>query len=321
MSDNKNLFTIIVITYNSDFSKIKKTLLSILEQEDVEFEIIIADDGSINNNFDSIKSFFTENKFNNFKLVENKKNQGTVKNLISGLNAASGEFIKPISPGDFFYSKKSLKMAQDFIMHDNKEASAYFGRTAYYSFNDNNLKIQTEQSNPHDIQPYLAQNEKKIKNNYFIRLDTILGASVIYKTESLKSHLLQICNFVKFAEDYTLISMLANNEKIKLILNGDNPDFFIWYESDTGISTQKQSKWHKILHDELEKTFKNLCDNKLISPHIYMANFSTSKFLRFFFHIIFDPFFYIKNKFKKANSIGWNNLMPDTSFISHLLEV
>ena len=57
MSDNKNLFTIIVITYNSDFSKIKKTLLSILEQQDVEFEVIIADDGSVNNNFDSYVLF------------------------------------------------------------------------------------------------------------------------------------------------------------------------------------------------------------------------------------------------------------------------
>ena len=321
MADNKITFTILVVTYNSDFSKTKQTLLSILEQEDVKFEIIISDDGSKNNNFDLIKSFFADKSFANYKLVENKENQGTVKNLLSGLNAASCDFIKPISPGDFFYSKKSLKMAEDFIIQDNKEASAYFGRTAYYNFKDNKLNLQSNQSNPHDIRPYLVHNKNKIKKNYFIRLDTILGASVIYKTESLKRYLLQICDFVKFAEDYSMICMLANNEKIKVILNENKPDFFIWYESDTGISTQKQSKWHTILFDELEKTFKYLCEKKLISAHIYMANFSSSNFKRFFFHILYDIIFYIKNKLRKSNSIGWDNSFPDISFISHLLEV
>ena len=315
-------FTILVLTYNSDWIKTKQTLLSILEQENVLFEIVIADDGSQNNNFDKIKELFDDQNFSNYKLIENKKNQGTVKNLISGLKIASGSYIKPISPGDFFYSKNSLKMALNYITNDKQEASAYFGRTLYYILDAKKQIELTNQSNPHDIRPYLIQNIKKIKKNYFIRLDTILGASVIYKTESLRNHLLQICSFVKFAEDYSLICMLSEDENIRLLTDEkNNPEYFICYECDTGISTQKQSKWHTILHNELEKTFKYLYDKKLISSGIYKANFSKSKFQRFIYHIIYDFGFYIKNKIKKSNSTNFKNFLPDTYFLSHLLEV
>ena len=322
MIEEAPFFTVLLLTYNSDWVKIKQTLLSIIEQENVSFEIVISDDGSKENNSDKIIHFFEENNFTKFKIVQNQNNQGTVQNILSGLKVVSGEFVKPISPGDFFYSKDSLKKAYDYILKDNKQASAYFGRTAYYSLNDNKPIIQTGLSHPHDIRPYQKQNYRKIKRNYFIRHDTILGASVIYHTEAFKNHLLNLSDFVKFAEDYSLISILASNQKIKLITNETNTeDFFIWYESATGISTQKQSKWHEILYSELEKTFRYLYENKLISHSIYDSNFSPSKIKRFSIHITKDTFFYIKNKLIKTKSIGFDNLNPDSSFLTHLLEV
>ncbi|MBR5401585.1 MAG: glycosyltransferase [Treponema sp.] len=321
MDKTRNLITVLLLTYNSSWIKTKQTLLSIIEQENVLLEIIVSDDGSQENNFTNIQSFFSKHNFNNFKLVNNQKNQGTVKNILSGLQVASGEYVKPISPGDFFYSKDSLQKAVSFIQKDNNSASAYFGKSAYYSQCNNTVLLDEEKSNPIDIRPYLINDTQEIKRNYFIRLDTILGASVIYKRDSFVNHLSYLSEFVTFAEDYSLISLLANNETIKLLTDEKNdPFYFIWYESDTGISTQKQSKWHTILFNELNKTFKSLCDKKLISNGIYKANFSTSKIQRFYYHLTKDMVFYIKNKFKKASCIGWNNEKPDTLLITHLLE-
>ena len=38
-------FGVVVCCYNPDFEKLKKTIISIVNQKDVSFEIIISDDG------------------------------------------------------------------------------------------------------------------------------------------------------------------------------------------------------------------------------------------------------------------------------------
>ena len=50
------LITVIVTTYNSH-KKLKKVIESLTVQSDSEFEIIIADDGSSEKNFDNTKKF------------------------------------------------------------------------------------------------------------------------------------------------------------------------------------------------------------------------------------------------------------------------
>ena len=46
-----------------------------------------------------VKEYFENNEFNNYKLVFNPVNKGTVYNTYSGLLAAEGKYIKFISPG------------------------------------------------------------------------------------------------------------------------------------------------------------------------------------------------------------------------------
>ena len=41
--------SVVVLTYNPDLNDLKKTLRSIMLQDGVDFEIVIADDGSKNN--------------------------------------------------------------------------------------------------------------------------------------------------------------------------------------------------------------------------------------------------------------------------------
>ena len=50
--------SVIVCTYNSKWEKLKSTLLSILSQRDISFEIIIADDGSEIQCLDRAKKYF-----------------------------------------------------------------------------------------------------------------------------------------------------------------------------------------------------------------------------------------------------------------------
>ena len=54
------LFSVLLVTYNSDLSDIFKTLNSIINQEFKHFEIVLSDDGSEDNKFKQIEEFMKE---------------------------------------------------------------------------------------------------------------------------------------------------------------------------------------------------------------------------------------------------------------------
>ncbi len=319
MQNNEPFFSVLVVTYNSEWNKTKQTLLSIIRQDKVSFEVVIADDGSKNNNFDKIDEIFRENNFGNYKLVSNKENQGTVKNFLSGLEVCSGQYVKPLSPGDFFYSYLSLYNALQFIK--SNKASVYFGTPAFYSRIDNKqIMIPTEPANPKDLRPYLNNNDKLIKHNYFTHHDSIIGATVIYEKKSIKKYLLILSNFVKYAEDYSIYLMLANNEKIRYLQFSNDNNFFIWYEYNSGISTLKESKWHKILCDELSETFIYLVNNNFLPPIYYTHGFSKWKILRFLSKLILNPIYYFRKKILHLNpKQGWSKKSPDINMLEKFL--
>ena len=49
------LFSVLLVTYNSELSDIFKTLTSIINQEFKHFEIVLSDDGSEDNKFKQIE--------------------------------------------------------------------------------------------------------------------------------------------------------------------------------------------------------------------------------------------------------------------------
>lgn len=319
MQNKEPVFSVLVVTYNSEWNKTRQTLLSIIQQEKVSFEVVIADDGSKNNNFDKITELFKEKSFINYKLVANKENKGTVRNFLTGLDVCSGQYIKPLSPGDYFYNNCSLYNSLQYIK-ENK-ASVYFGTPAFYSRIDNEqIIIPTEPANPKDLRPYLNNNDKLIKHNYFTHNDSIIGATVIYEADSIKKHLITLSSFVKYAEDYVIYLMLANNEKIRYIQFTKDEMFFVWYEYNSGISTQNNSKWHQILCDELSNTFKYLVDNKSINQIYYNRRFSKSQITRFLSNLLLNPIYYIKTRFLHLNlKKAWPKISPDINIIDEII--
>ena len=83
MKNDYNI-TVVVLTYNPVWEKLRATLKSIVEQQDVHLQVVITDDGSKNNHFDKVELFFKEIGFDDFKLISNKNNEGTVINLYRG---------------------------------------------------------------------------------------------------------------------------------------------------------------------------------------------------------------------------------------------
>lgn len=266
--DNYNI-TVMILTYNSSIEKTFQTIDSVIKQKKVNLQIVIADDGSLKNNFEEIESYLRGFNFFNYKLVSSKHNQGILKNYIKGLMHSDYAMVKPLSPGDFLYNEESLYNALRYI-DSSLPGTVYFGKLIYYGNEEKELKIYKNYCNPYNINPFIKQDYRKIKRNYFIDLDFISGASLIFNKEKFLPYLIEISKYVKYAEDYALIEILAYGEKIIPILDRDNNFMpFVWYECNTGISTSSHSKWKKILDEECYQVFKRLTEKNLISKGIF----------------------------------------------------
>lgn len=278
-------FSVIVLTYNSDLEKLKNTLYSIVIQENVSFEVIVADDGSKQNYQLELEHFFEKWKFSNYKIIMNKVNQGTVQNLKSGLMVAEGRYIKDISAGDYLYDRNTLKNIKDFLEYERYDF--IFGKAAFYSKNENGYKIHKRHS-PTELSVYRKNNKKKIMRNYFLYQDYVLGASFVFKLELIKEAVNKIEKYVKYCEDSSALCMLADDRKFGFL-----DKYIVWYEYGTGISTTSNNKWKKIIFDENKKVFEMLAPKSNLIKKAYKYNYCgfSNRYLNIIRKIVLSPLF------------------------------
>lgn len=234
MDSNLYDISVIVCCYNPDILKLKNTLMSVINQDGVKFEIVITDDGSNSFPQEWVVSFFEEHMFNDYKLVLNEKNVGTVLNILSATKHVNSNYIKIISPGDYFYDKNSLKKYYE-VLNDSK-SDMVFSKAVYY--NQNNI---INISSP--AYPKIFKN-MKLDRNIIVFNDYILGAAIASKKDNLIFCLNKICGSVLYVEDIplTFISLLCK-KKVTAI-----PEYLIWYEYGYGISTSG-------INDRLKKDY------------------------------------------------------------------
>lgn len=153
------------------------------------------------------------------------------------------------------------------------------------SYNVKERVLFPEKHNPIDYEPYIKNDEMKIRFNYLVRHDYILGANFVTKRELQLNYLLKIENYVKYAEDCSFIWMIAAGCRVKYI---NIP--FIWYEYGTGISTQGSDKWEKILYEDNRSAYKLIYNAECIKKWIYDISYSENKIIKSILRcIIFGP--------------------------------
>lgn len=90
-------FSVIIPVYNAE-SKIERCLESILNQEFLDYEIILADDGSADNSAEICKAY--ADKYSNIQFVS-KSNGGAASARNCGLDYAQGEYVLFVDSDDF----------------------------------------------------------------------------------------------------------------------------------------------------------------------------------------------------------------------------
>lgn len=324
MSDTP-FFSVLMLTYNSSWDKTRQTLYSVLVQKDVSFEIVIADDGSDENNFEKIRDYLASWNFTAYSLVANERNQGIVRNFNSGLVLCKGEYIKPLSPGDFLYDENTLSACCEAIK--GNDVAVYFGRAFFYSREADTVKIFADKANPRDLRPYLKNNARKIKWNYLFRCDQILGASVIYKKDIFQKYFSEIMPILKYAEDLTIRFMIANNEKVECLdtsMEASGCHGLLWYEYASGISTSGDARWPRLYYEDSKNVFLLLKEKRLIPYWLYELHYSDNKIKRLFILLFYAPMEFawrcIPRKYRLWLK-GWNKKTCNIDKLKKILDV
>ena len=245
------------------------TLNSIINQENVSFELIIADDGSIESNKDLIEAYAKKRQVANFHFVANPINQGTVKNCLSGLAVASGKYVYLISPGDYLFDKDTL--SEFYTYAHNHNADICFGNTQCYKEQGGSFELVN------DRLPRFPRIYNWKFSNYLIgRIglvygQRIFGPAYLRKTEVIVEYLEKIKGQIIYMED-TPTTLLY-------LLDGNHLTYFdryvVWYEHEAGITSSDGGGMNpRIAKDNqsFEEMLKNDYANNRIVRSKYFCN-------------------------------------------------
>ncbi len=215
-------FSVIICCYNSDYEKLKKTLISIAKQKNVSYEIIISDDGSKDRAIEQIKAWVDEHNISNVRYNFLPENIGTVRNILSAVKVAQGKYVKTISPGDYLFDEYSLQ--QYLNKFNSDDYKLVFSRAIYYTQDRKMLKFYN---------PVASGTESWfMRKNVCQFADCFLGATFAAQREYVLPLLQEITGVVLLLEDYPLTYLtLSSGQKIGYV----NKDL-VWYECETGVS-------------------------------------------------------------------------------------
>lgn len=244
-------FTVLLITYNAKLPQIYMTIDSIIQQRFDDFELVIADDGSKENHFTELAAYLDEKGFSKYILVGNEKNQGTVKNLLSGLAQTNGKYVKFISPGDTLYDENTLQQVYEFM--EREQCEGCFGLIRGYQWNEAGERQEVGYYHPFDINAYRCGDCKRIIRNLVLYSDNVCGASICYKTDYALEYMQRISPFVLYEEDIFQVLAAVEGRELKLY-----DDYMIWYEIGTGITTQKKSGFEEKIRQDVERFYLEL---------------------------------------------------------------
>lgn len=111
----------IIPTYKK-FEYLKEALDSVFLQDYPKIELIVADDGSDNIDLNDINNYIKNNKKANiidYKVITQKKNVGTVKNMNAAIKKCSGNIIIPLAADDKFYNEHVISLIVERFISTN----------------------------------------------------------------------------------------------------------------------------------------------------------------------------------------------------------
>lgn len=247
----------VVATYNPNWDSLIATLDSIINQVGVDFEIIIADDGSTIKFIENIYKYFDDKNFKEYSIVVHEHNVGTCINMYDGICKSSGELIKLISPGDFLFANDTMARWVEYC--NCNKYKICFGNFVAYDGNDRARHTIEVCERPVNKQIYSRKdNFRARKINYLLMYDVPVGATFLATKDIMLKYMSKIIGKVKYAEDFSYRLMVLDD-----IILGMYDKPVVYYEYGTGVSTTCDNKWSERLSEDLRQLDGVILENNL----------------------------------------------------------
>lgn len=240
---------VVLITYNPEFSSLISSLNSIINQKQVDYELIISDDGSKIDFFNQIELFLLENNFYDFKIIRHETNQGTVRNFLDGVDACDAEYIKGLGQGDMLFNDEALHSLYNYAK-DNR-AELCISKYVNFKIANNEVSVLSKIRFPQCDKAYC--NANKLKKYYLLYGDVVSGVSTCYLKSTLIKYLNEIQGKVLYSEDM-LINLMVYDE-CRLVYYRQNT---VWYENGNGISQRHNEIWKQRIGNDWNEMVKML---------------------------------------------------------------
>lgn len=279
--------SVIVCVYNCSKEDLKNTIVSAINQNIDNYEIIISDDCSKESYELFVESLMKNYQFNNYTYIRNETNIGTVKNILGAVEIAKGFYIKPIGAGDLFANKYVLKNIYEFMRSNNYQLA--FGNMIAYKSIKNNYYL-TNFKNPFITKCYINKDIEKMKRYLTVYADHISGASLFYSKEYMNKYMNIFKDKIIYVEDFAPRLALLDGHIIGYL----HQDVIV-YQLGSGISTNnKKSSEDRIKKDReaFNEIISNYPDNSFVRRYkrlIECERTSNSIFVEWIKKIIHEP--------------------------------
>lgn len=231
--------SVVIPTYNSE-EYIAETLSTVFSQVYEDYEVIVSDDGSMDNTMEIVKTIFNECPEKRTKLLTNNhEGPGATRNR--GINAASGKWISFLDSDDRWLPGK-LKTIFDYISLNNGVDLVCHNEIWRDGENEIQLKYR-EMFNEH-VAPFLS----------LYRKNALSTSAVSVKKELLIDAGL-FDSSLPAAQDYDLWLRLALLDNIKIAFIEQPLGLYITREGN--ISSRPEKRLHCLLQIS-RKYFKEL---------------------------------------------------------------
>ncbi|MCX6754457.1 MAG: glycosyltransferase family 2 protein [Candidatus Nomurabacteria bacterium] len=235
------LVSIILPTYNGS-GRIVDAVKSIISQSYDNWELLVVDDGSIDNTEFVIDNLVKDDK--RIKYFKNKINLGIQKTLNRGLKEAKGEYIARIDDDDEWVDKDKLHKQVEFL---NNNLDIVLVGTGVVVVNDNNNEL---------FRYLLPGSDREIRNK-ILGKNCFVHSSVMFKKDAvLGFNGYDESKDTRHVEDYDLWLKLGTIGKFANL-----PIYAVKFTSREGSisSTNKIDQFKKDI--KLIKNYKNKYPN------------------------------------------------------------
>lgn len=232
--------SIILTVYNQSEESIIKSLRSVAQQKDIDYQLIVADDHSSHDPTSLIEQYCKESHIQSYQVVRHPRNVKTIGNILHTEEYVHGEFVKVFGAGDELYDEHTLREIVDFC----KEHSVKIGFGNILKDVDG-LKFNAPKNSAH-YRPTGTAANKKLLSHQLNTADWIPGGAQFFKREVLFELMNELYyNYsLRYCEDFAGTIGLTEYEIFHL------DRFILIYEIGTGITGTSSITSRRRMYDD-----------------------------------------------------------------------